>query len=45
MRAILSIIIVLTMICYNIKTKPCYVDKVGTLKNMQLQGVSSPWTL
>ncbi|KAI8331908.1 hypothetical protein BC941DRAFT_437877 [Chlamydoabsidia padenii] len=29
MRAILSIIILLTMICYNIKTKPCYVDKVN----------------
>ncbi|ORX52411.1 hypothetical protein DM01DRAFT_1408287 [Hesseltinella vesiculosa] len=29
MRAILSIIILLTMICYNIKTKPCYVDKIN----------------
>lgn len=28
MRAILSITILLTMICYNIKTRPCYVDKV-----------------
>ncbi|KAI9243803.1 hypothetical protein BDA99DRAFT_426957, partial [Phascolomyces articulosus] len=27
-RAILSIMILLTMICYNIKTRPCYVDKV-----------------
>ncbi|RCI06275.1 hypothetical protein CU098_005446 [Rhizopus stolonifer] len=27
MRAILSITILLTMICYNIKTSPCYVDK------------------
>ncbi|GAN07185.1 hypothetical protein MAM1_0151c06678 [Mucor ambiguus] len=27
MRAILSITILLTMICYNIKTRPCYVDK------------------
>lgn len=26
MRAILSITILLTMICYNIKTNPCYVD-------------------
>jgi hypothetical protein len=30
MRAILSITIILTMICYNIKTRPCYVDKVNT---------------
>ncbi|KAK4516073.1 Protein ccc1 [Mucor velutinosus] len=29
MRAILSIAILLTMICYNIKTRPCYVDKVN----------------
>ncbi|KAI8073921.1 hypothetical protein BC940DRAFT_289521 [Gongronella butleri] len=29
LRAILSIIILLTMICYNIKTRPCYVDKVN----------------
>lgn len=29
MRAILSITILLTMICYNIKTRPCYVDKVN----------------
>ncbi|KAI9309456.1 hypothetical protein BJ944DRAFT_194156 [Cunninghamella echinulata] len=29
MRAILSIIILLTMICYNIKAKPCYVDIVN----------------
>ena len=29
MRAILSIIILLTMICYNIKARPCYVDKVN----------------
>ncbi|KAI8087374.1 hypothetical protein BDF21DRAFT_310941, partial [Thamnidium elegans] len=29
MRAILSITILLTMICYNIKTRPCYVDKIN----------------
>jgi hypothetical protein len=29
MRAILSMVILLTMICYNIKTRPCYVDKVN----------------
>ncbi|KAI8142122.1 hypothetical protein BJV82DRAFT_615628 [Fennellomyces sp. T-0311] len=29
MRAILSIMILLTMICYNIKTRPCYVDKIN----------------
>ncbi|KAI9317565.1 hypothetical protein BX666DRAFT_1938529 [Dichotomocladium elegans] len=29
MRAILSIVIILTMICYNIKTQPCYVDKIN----------------
>ncbi|CAO3627545.1 unnamed protein product [Mucor fragilis] len=29
MRAVLSITILLTMICYNIKTRPCYVDKVN----------------
>ncbi|KAG0168628.1 hypothetical protein DFQ28_004607 [Apophysomyces sp. BC1034] len=29
MRAILSITIILTMICYNIKTRPCYVDKIN----------------
>ncbi|KAI9267819.1 hypothetical protein BY458DRAFT_437014, partial [Sporodiniella umbellata] len=29
MRAILSITILLTMICYNIKTSPCYVDKIN----------------
>ncbi|KAI8356210.1 hypothetical protein BD560DRAFT_406851 [Blakeslea trispora] len=29
MRAILSITILLTMICYNIKTQPCYVDKIN----------------
>ncbi|KAI9009340.1 hypothetical protein CLU79DRAFT_775226 [Phycomyces nitens] len=29
MRAIMSITILLTMICYNIKTKPCYVDKIN----------------
>ncbi|KAI7906270.1 uncharacterized protein BX663DRAFT_428930, partial [Cokeromyces recurvatus] len=28
-RAILSIIILLTMICYNIKIRPCYVDKIN----------------
>ncbi|KAI8643246.1 hypothetical protein BD408DRAFT_385886 [Parasitella parasitica] len=29
MRAVLSITILLTMICYNIKTRPCYVDKIN----------------
>ncbi|KAI8883388.1 hypothetical protein K501DRAFT_333407 [Backusella circina FSU 941] len=29
MRAILSMVILLTMICYNIKTRPCYVDKIN----------------
>ncbi|KAL0097184.1 hypothetical protein J3Q64DRAFT_1631987, partial [Phycomyces blakesleeanus] len=29
MRAIMSITILLTMICYNIKSKPCYVDKIN----------------
>ncbi|KAL1927812.1 hypothetical protein VTP01DRAFT_3633 [Rhizomucor pusillus] len=29
MRAILSITILLTMICYNIKARPCYVDKIN----------------
>ncbi|KAI9364209.1 hypothetical protein BD770DRAFT_313996, partial [Pilaira anomala] len=29
LRAILSITILLTMICYNIKTRPCYVDKIN----------------
>ncbi|KAI8986049.1 hypothetical protein BDB01DRAFT_787496 [Pilobolus umbonatus] len=29
MRSILSIIIILTMICYNIKIRPCYVDKIN----------------
>ncbi|KAI9474194.1 MAG: hypothetical protein EXX96DRAFT_580994 [Benjaminiella poitrasii] len=29
MRAILSITILLAMICYNIKIRPCYVDKIN----------------
>ncbi|KAI8367478.1 uncharacterized protein BYT42DRAFT_470519, partial [Radiomyces spectabilis] len=33
MRAILSIIILLTMICYNIKTRPCYVDKINFFRS------------
>ncbi|OBZ80664.1 hypothetical protein A0J61_11287, partial [Choanephora cucurbitarum] len=34
MRAILSIIILLTMICYNIKTQPCYVDKINFFRTI-----------
>ncbi|KAI7864326.1 hypothetical protein BDF14DRAFT_1835286 [Spinellus fusiger] len=34
MRAILSITIILTMICYNIKTSPCYVDKINFFRTV-----------
>ncbi|CAO3581257.1 unnamed protein product [Absidia cylindrospora] len=42
MRAILSIIILLTMICYNIKTKPCYVDKINFFRTVSFSCIL--WT-
>lgn len=42
MRAILSITILLTMICYNIKTRPCYVDKVCILLLSQFILLTDP---
>ncbi|GAA5800259.1 hypothetical protein HPULCUR_005685 [Helicostylum pulchrum] len=44
MRAILSITILLTMICYNIKTRPCYVDKVYFVKKITASFTCILWT-